>query len=331
MAFLLRKLSTPFSRIRSAGTHSSRSRLSANIDSRNRIGEVDGVDPPPYAAVAADSQTSYLHPVVASPDIVSPLSCPPPAEDIRYGTDNQYSFLSEFDTIFLVDDSASMIGQSWREAEEAITAITPVCTKYDSDGIDIFFLNHHSTSDGSGGYLNIKSPATVQEIFRGVLPKDATPVGKRLQQILLPYLSQVQEMAAHIKQYGSLRDLKLAVRPINIIVITDGVFSDDAESVILRAVQTLEECDADPWQIGIQFFQIGTDITAQKYLKQLDDDLGKAVKNGQFRDIVDTVPWKGQTGRTLSGDGILKVVLGAVNKRLDREKGHSYISSFNMN
>lgn len=130
-------------------------------------------------------------------------------------------------------------------------------------------------------------------------------------------------MAANTDEYGILRNPELFVKPINIIVITDGVFTDDAESVILKAATTLEKCDATPWQIGIQFFQIGTDIAAQKYLEQLDDELGKAVKNGNVRDIVDTVPWKGQTGRTLSGDGILKVVLGAVNKRLDRQKGHS--------
>ena len=100
-------------------------------------------------------------------------------------------------------------------------------------------------------------------------------------------------------------------------------FSDDAESVILKAAKTLEKFDAIPWQIGIQFFQIGTDIDAQKYLEQLDDELGKAAKHENVRDIVDTVPWKGQTGRTLSGDGILKVVLGAVNKRYDRQNGHS--------
>lgn len=215
-----------------------------------------------------------------------------------------------------------MAGRSWWEAEEAIAAITPVCTQYDQDGIDIYFLNHYSTLDRIGGYPKIKSPGAVQEIFRSVRPWGTTPVGHRLRQILFPYLRRIEKMAANTDEYGCVLNEALVVKPLNIIVITDGEFNDDAESVILKAARTLENCDAAPWQIGIQFFQIGTDIAAQKYLEQLDDELGKAVKSG-VRDIVDTVPWKGQTGQTLSGDGILKVVLGAVNKRLDREKGHS--------
>ncbi|EED11789.1 conserved hypothetical protein [Talaromyces stipitatus ATCC 10500] len=235
--------------------------------------------------------------------------------------DSAYSFLSKFDTIFLVDDSGSMAGRSWKEAEEAIAAITPICTQYDPDGIDIYFLNHCSNFDRSSGYTHVSSPAAVQEIFRNVRPMGMTPVGQRLRQILFPYLRRIEKMDTNIDEYGQLQDQALAVHPINIIVITDGVFSDDAESVILDAARSLDRCQAIPWQIGIQFFQIGTDEAAMKHLQQLDDELGKAVKSDHVRDIVDTVPWKGQTGRTLSSDGILKVVLGAVNKRLDRQKG----------
>ncbi|KAI7969583.1 hypothetical protein EIK77_003552 [Talaromyces pinophilus] len=320
MPFFSRKLYTPFSKIFSRRPDSSRFQPAANKDSKNGLGEVVGVDPPPYAAVVADSEASYLHPVVAPLDTVSSFPFSPAAVDIRYGTDNDYSFLSRFDTIFLVDDSGSMAGRSWKEAEEAIAAITPICTQYDCDGLDIYFLNHSSAFDESGGYPNIKSPRAVQQIFRSVKPRGMTPVGQRLRQILLPYLPRVQKMMANMNEYGRLRNPELEVRPINIIVITDGAFSDDAESVILKAAKTLEQCDAIPWQIGIQFFQIGTDIAAQKYLEQLDDNLGKAARNDNIRDIVDTVPWKGQAGRTLSGDGILKVVLGAVNKRHDRRR-----------
>ncbi|EEA25473.1 hypothetical protein TMatcc_006303 [Talaromyces marneffei ATCC 18224] len=281
--------------------------------------------PPPYTPAPAPSQTPYSPDSVQNPPY--PVNDAPLPSSFTTGNrpvdDSQYSFLAKFDTIFLVDDSGSMAGRSWKEAEAAIAAITPICTQYDPDGIDIFFLNHYSAFDRSGGYPNISSPGAVQEIFRNVRPGGMTPVGQRLRQILFPYLRRIEKMAANTDEYGNLLNPALAVRPINIIVITDGAFSDDAESVILNAARTLDRCQTIPWQIGIQFFQIGTDIAAQKHLEQLDDELGKAVKSDHVRDIVDTVPWKGQTGRTLSGDGILKVVLGAVNKRLDRQKGHS--------
>ena len=40
-----------------------------------------------------------------------------------------------------------------------------------------------------------------------------------------------------------------------------------------------------------------------------------------LRDMVDTVPFTELGGGTLTAEGILKVVLGAVNRRLDRRGG----------
>lgn len=55
-------------------------------------------------------------------------------------------------------------------------------------------------------------------------------------------------------------------------------------------------------------------------MQQLDDDLAEISGDSELRDIVDTVPFRGAEGTRLTGDGILKVVLGAVNRRLDRKK-----------
>lgn len=238
--------------------------------------------------------------------------------------DTQYSFLSTFDTIFLVDDSSSMRGKRWREAEDAIAAIAPICTQYDSDGIDIYFLNHRNRpssifggEDGSrtanaGGYLNVTDAAGVREIFKSVQPSGATPVGTRLHNILSPYCREL----AKLTNQGQESELK----PLNIIVITDGVFTDDAETVIVNAARQLDHpnVQAVPWQVGIQFFQVGNDRAAREYLEALDDELVRRRSNDGIRDIVDTVPWKGEKGRVLNADGILKCVLGAVNKKYDK-------------
>ncbi|KAJ5259421.1 hypothetical protein N7478_012402 [Penicillium angulare] len=257
---------------------------------------------------------------------------PPAYDDVQYqapapeASDSDFAFLAEFDTIFLVDDSSSMRGPRWQEAEQAISAITPICTQYDSDGIDIYFLNHLSSpsttgANALGGYKNITTASHVQEIFSSVLPRGATPVGKRLQTILQPYVHCVQEMEASREQHGGLLDPSLLVKPVNIIVITDGEFTDDAESVIEQVARKLDTPNpAVPWQVGIQFFQIGNDRAARRYLEELDDNLGRSCVDEKLRDIVDTVPWRGETGRTLDAQGILKCVLGAVNKKLDRRQ-----------
>lgn len=71
--------------------------------------------------------------------------------------------------------------------------------------------------------------------------------------------------------------------------------------------------------MGIQFFQVGEERGAAEALQELDDGIKDMVVGG-CRDIVDTVPWQGTNLTGLNGDGILKVVLGSVNKRLDRKR-----------
>lgn len=225
------------------------------------------------------------------------------SRDISALADDPYAFLSSFDTIFLIDDSGSMAGSSWTETAKALQAITPICTQHDADGIDIYFLNQRD----SAWYHGVKSPTTVHEIFQSVHPRAATPTGQRLIQILKPYLAKYE-----LNPQGT--------KPINIIVITDGVPSDDVESPLIYAAKKLDRLDAPAWQVGVQFFQVGRDSNAKKHLESLDDELAKISGDPNLRDMVDTVPFIGKGGTTLTGEGILKVVLGACNRRLDRKK-----------
>lgn len=153
---------------------------------------------------------------------------------------------------------------------------------------------------------NVTSPATVREIFSSVQPRGSTPTGQRLNAILKPYLRRCES------------DLD-SVKPLNLIVITDGVPTDDVESSIINAAKKLDKLEAPAWQVGIQFFQVGNDESAKQHLKQMDDELSD-IAGGEIRDMVDTVPFKSNSGDALTGEGILKVVLGAVNRRLDRKK-----------
>lgn len=209
--------------------------------------------------------------------------------------DSPYAFLTQFDTLFCIDDSGSMAGRSWRETSKALQAITPICTTHDRDGIDVAFLNNRNPHDPNGIYTNITTTETVDNIFNSVRPLGGTPTGTRLNQILKPYLEALER---------SLKPSSTGpIRPLNIIVITDGVPSDDVEAVVVRAAKKLDELDAEPWQVGIQFFQVGNEPEAAEDLRDLDDAL--ADQRG-VRDIVDTVPWT-TDGRELSADGILKV------------------------
>ncbi|KAF2124852.1 hypothetical protein P153DRAFT_379433 [Dothidotthia symphoricarpi CBS 119687] len=224
-----------------------------------------------------------------------------PASTASSAVDDPYAFLKTFDTIFLIDDSGSMAGRSWHETETALETITPICTARDADGIDLYFFNHPD----SPLYKNVTSASTIIEIFQSVQPSGATPTGQRLNQIMKPYLKEYEKNPETTK-------------PINIIVITDGEPTDDVESPIISAAKKLDKLEAPAWQVGIQFFQVGKEIGAREHLKQLDDGLKEISGDDELRDIVDTVPFTGEGDAELTAVGIMKVVLGSVNRRLDR-------------
>lgn len=231
--------------------------------------------------------------------------------DIVHNDNDKFAFLTEFDTIFLVDDSGSMAGSLWREASTVLSQITEVCTKRDKDGVDLYFLNHDSrkTSAGkaSGGYFNLTSKGQVDRIFSEVSPRGGTFTGMRLNHILKPYLSKLQKAAQNDED----------VKPINLIVITDGAPTDDPEDTIVHYAQEMDKLGSLRWQAGIQFFQVGNDPEATRALRELDDDLKK---NHGCRDMVDMAKKeRGSRGQPLTSDEILKVVLGAVQSKVDRK------------
>lgn len=235
--------------------------------------------------------------------------------------EDPYAFLTTFDTTLLIDNSGSMAGRGWREVSQALAIIAPIVSSYDNNGLDLYFMNYKSTNGGSlyegivaGGYRGIKRAATVTEIFARVRLQGGTPTGTRVHNILKPYLAKLETEIAVGKE----------MKPVNLIVLTDGVPSDDVESVLLSAAKKLDKFDVPLYQVGVQFFQVGNEEGAKEALEELDDGLSKLVEGG-VRDIVDTVTWTGGSSQSeggvgLTGDGILKAVLGAVVKRLDRRR-----------
>ncbi|KAK0662935.1 hypothetical protein QBC41DRAFT_376645 [Cercophora samala] len=261
------------------------------------------VQPPPSISINKPISTPYRSPSPA-PSATSILSTP----------EDPYAFLSMFDTVFLIDDSGSMSSQNrWKETKSAVQSIAPICTAHDSDGVDVYFLNSKNPADPSTGFIGRKTAASINQLFSDVRPTGWTPTGSRIRNILGPYVKRYVDAVNR----GADPD-NTGIKPVNLIVITDGAASDDPEGVIINLAKKLDDAGAPSHQVGIQFFQVGSDEEAGKALEELDNGL-KGV-----RDMVDTVSfdqrasWADGGGRVLSADAILKTVLGAVVKRLDR-------------
>lgn len=217
--------------------------------------------------------------------------------------DNMLQTLRKYDTVILVDDSSSMIGDRWSEAARALSALASLAGKFDADGIDIYFLNDDRVGE------NMRTRAAVDRLFKEVRPKGVTPIGDRLETLLRDYLDRLE--AAH--KSGSTEAIK-KLKPINYIIITDGAPTDDPESVIVQAARRLDAKHFPINQLGIQFVQIGKSASAARYLQELDDNL--VHKHGLQRDIVDTTKY---FGTELSADSLIKILLGGINRRVDNE------------
>lgn len=193
-----------------------------------------------------------------------------------------------------------MAGSNWSQTSAAISAIAPICTRYDSDGIDIHFLN----SSVTGSHLTTSS--AVISLFSSIRPRGATPTGARLGELLRAYIDAYQHNPR--------------LKPLNIICITDGEPTDPntLEKNIVWAAKQLDRLKAPQRQVGVQFFQVGTDEAATEALEELDNAL---VEEHGIRDMVDTVSWKDMNkGGGLTGEGVLKAVMGAVDRGLDRKR-----------
>ncbi|AFR95509.2 hypothetical protein C343_03612 [Cryptococcus neoformans C23] len=286
--------------------------------------------PPAYSSQTASSSQQPSSSIVDGV-AAAPPGLPPRRLNRRKSTyvpptqgEDPLEMLREFDTVFLVDDSSSMKkDQRWNQACQAIMEVADLASRYDDDGIDVYFLNNKRVG------RELRSSEDVEELFAGLEPRGITPTGMRLEAILRDYMSRL-EASQHTGE---------EVKPMNLIVVTDGVFAhpvsarlrqlavnpsltriqlldlaptDDPESVIVTIARRLDRGQYPLSQVGIQFLQIGNDPEAREALQELDDDLSS--EHG-IRDIVDTVPFNGEE---MNAGLIIKTLLGGINRRLDR-------------
>ncbi|GLB34195.1 putative von Willebrand factor (vWF) type A domain contatining protein [Lyophyllum shimeji] len=210
--------------------------------------------------------------------------------------------LRKYNTILIVDDSSSMRGARWEEAGAALSGLASRAGEYDTDGIDIHFLNSPEIGQ------DLKDPRAVRDLFNRVQPRGPTPIGAKLEELLQDYMYQIETASK-----GDPRNLR-QIKPINYIILTDGAPTDDPESVIVQTAKRLDAGNFPIHQVGIQFVQIGDSKSATSYLNDLDDELADKYK---IRDIVDTTPFN-DIGGELNPDILIKILLGGINRRVDK-------------
>ncbi|KAK6334560.1 hypothetical protein TWF730_003774 [Orbilia blumenaviensis] len=234
------------------------------------------------------------------------------------------SRLENFHTVFIVDDTDSMIlpaygnytqqqqvppgfqGETrWQMVVEALEHIADLAMRYDESGIDVYFMcrTRHLRR-------GIKKPDELHdlikriEIGRGSGPTKFKPA---LRPILERYISSYRQ---------AVNSGQSAPRQMDLIYLTDGAASDKeaTEKLIVETARTLRDLNAPERQIGIQFVQIGEDRQATEFLRHLDNDL----RAQGVDDIVDTRQWHHlQPGDRHLKHLLSRILLGAMDDSID--------------
>ncbi|KAK5078194.1 hypothetical protein LTR64_003400 [Lithohypha guttulata] len=179
--------------------------------------------------------------------------------------------LALYDVMLYVDDSGSMAfeenGERIDDLKLIINRVAFAAGLFDDDGIQVRFMN--SLEQGNG----IRSAQQVEELIGRIRFQGLTPMGRELQNKVLGPL--VLSPAAS----GQLR------KPVLVIIITDGQPTGeshrDISNIILGASRQLQSNPRyGKGALAFQFAQVGNDIKAREFLKQLDE-------NREIGDIID--------------------------------------------
>ena len=199
--------------------------------------------------------------------------------------------MQDRDYTLIIDKSGSMStpdqvgGRSrWEAAQESTLALARKCEQFDPDGITVYLFSSRFKR-----YDNVTS-AKVEQIFQENDPAGTTNLAGVLEDAIKQYFQR--KASGQIKAGGE-----------TILVVTDGE-TDDRKAVMRAIIEASRQLDRDE-ELAISIIQVGSDATATRFLKALDDDLQGA---GAKFDICDTVTMDDMADMTLA-----EVLLNAIN------------------
>jgi uncharacterized protein with von Willebrand factor type A (vWA) domain len=190
--------------------------------------------------------------------------------------------LENRDYTLIIDKSGSMSTKDkpgglsrWQIMQESALALANKCDELDPDGITVYLFS------GKFKRYDHVDGAKVTNIFLENDPSGRTDLAGVLTDALNNYF---QRKAAGTTQANGE----------TILVVTDGE-PDDRKAVVQLIIDASQKLDRDE-ELAISFIQVGTDESATKFLKILDDDLERA---GAKFDIVDTITMNDMEDMTL--------------------------------
>lgn len=198
---------------------------------------------------------------------------------------------SNRDYTLIIDKSGSMStpdqvgGKSrWDIAQESTLALARKCEQFDPDGITVYVFS------GKFKRYDDVTSAKVAQIFMENDPAGTTNLAGVLQNATDNYFQR--KASGQTKPNGE-----------TIIVVTDGE-PDDRKAVFEVIINASRQMERDE-ELAITLIQVGSDSSATKFLKALDDQLTGV---GAKFDICDTVTLDDMEDMSLS-----EILMNAIN------------------
>lgn len=188
----------------------------------------------------------------------------------------------------------------WKDVTQLLALLSYMVKGSARDGIDLLF------TVSSDRKIEKTSTKLIRHL-EGKRPTGASDIDTSLDRIFNPYLERLLSEKEQRRKWMLARKPEPA-RPMNIYVLTDGVWRPDSDGTrsIKTFVEKLHDLGIqDPAKpIGISFIQFGNHEEGTRKLRHLDEDFATEARF----DIVDTEPSTGN---------VWKMFLGAIDHFFD--------------
>jgi hypothetical protein len=208
--------------------------------------------------------------------------------------------LQDYEIVIVCDDSGSMKATvngtqhtRWNELCSIVKIIMEIGVVFDSNGVDIYFLNRKS-------FRNVKDPTQVDRAFAPA-PSGYTP--------LVPVLNRIFESS--LADRG--RDKKLLV-----FIATDGEPTDGDGTPTVSELEHLmrEKRQADTTYVS--FLICTDDPTCVNYLNEWDRTMTNVDVTDDFNTEREKIRrYRGPNYPFSHGDYVVKALTGAIDRQID--------------
>jgi len=168
-----------------------------------------------------------------------------------------------FGQVFLIDDSISM-KDHWRHVQNVFDTLAYIVKEVDPDGFDLWFTGPGKPMKNC---QNTTMPLQAVEARR---QQGTTDITSKLSKIFEDYIEALQQ-----PRTGIFSKLLKPVKPLNLYVLTDGVWEKDCDpsNLVENFVRDLERLGKVKGKVGIQFISFGQDSVGLERMEVLDSGL----------------------------------------------------------